>query len=153
MEVKPVVHTLTLNPRNGNYNWHFGLGVGTRIDVDPTGRLPIGADRTKGIVYDAARVEKLKPISGPASFIKAKLAERIGDDLATEVTAMMAAAMVALIEAQKKAKEKRAAKPRKVKAATSKPVDPGRAEVDARRAAQAAKALAERIEAEKRRVA
>lgn len=93
---KPKVWTVTLNPRNGNFNWHFGLGYGKRIDVCPrTGER---------------KEEKLKPESGSASVMARKLGERIGAPLATQIVAMMSAEMVSLNARIEESKAKRAAK-------------------------------------------
>jgi hypothetical protein len=118
MDVKPIVWTLTLNPRTGNINWHHGLGMGTRGDIDPR----------SGFV----KVEKLKPVSGTADTMAEKLGNAIGSDLAEMAIGLMLDELDTLQAAQAAAKAKREAKADGKPQTPRKPVrKPSKAEVKA----------------------
>lgn len=93
MTERPVVHTITLNPRNGNFNWHAGLGKGERTDVCPRTGLK--------------KEETLKPVSGTVMTMPHKLAAQIGLPLAVAVVSLMQAEMESLLAKQEAARKKR----------------------------------------------
>lgn len=144
---RPIVWTITLNPRNGNFNLHFGLGKGTRIDVDHKSNF--------------RKVVNLDPVCGSVGTFAAKLTAIIKDsDLASAIVDGFLAEMVALhaaIAKSKAAKAAKPAKPRKVKELDITPEQSRRnvdkAEIDARRNQRADVVFQERIDAERRRVA